>query len=329
MDGLVLSKSVQDANKELGTRHLLQSVKLVTTFTYRLHAGCRIYRLFIVFPLPLFLVRHRFTGSKHWLPSSLLLALSLAAAPVSTMVFIIRYGPLAIKLFSVVPQNECAKSMLSDERYKEHISAVSVTDDGKVVHGLDIGLACIPATGFLSRRILRILERDGSSLYCFLLLDNGEVMLEDWSVNKSTQTTSPTAFPFNPQRFPRRVLLSEGVNLELRLTYDPEPNRPVFKIVWYRRDHLPISPDPSQPDFRTHDAGSPKRIRFLTRSRIGRGNFGEVFSAVDVDTGRQMAVKTVKATAGVRQEVRFLSELKHVRSSREQILWSSRKIQFS
>ena len=96
------------------------------------------------------------------------------------------------------------------------------------------------------------------------------------------------------------------------------------QTVGYKEDRLARTIDeadtnlPSQRQTRVHTPGQLK-VRYETFGELGKGQFGEVHRALDVDAGRLLAVKIIKAPTAARgnmrelkREVEILARVSHV-----------------
>ena len=183
-------------------------------------------------------------------------------------------------------------------------------------------------------------------------LDTGVVMFCDRSFAKSTQVSGENAMPFEHERI-RQVLVMKELNtiigmggerrnlVQFQLKWHQDLKQTAKAIKHYERlpcgraenprlartvDELPTDL-PSRRETRLHTTGSRQlMIRYVKLDRLGSGQFGEVHKAINVDSGKFMAVKTmlrptkISEQAGwkrslnyaLKREVETLSDISHV-----------------
>lgn len=258
--------------------------------------------------------------------------------------------------FSLVPNNERALTALNHPNNQRYISTFEdPLKLGSQVSGLDIG----PYIGSKSRNTLATIGRSGdivvegsriSRKQCSFEKYGDEVMLLDWSLTGSTQFFGETAMPFQKSRSLRRVVVDKKINLEFGFG-GPMCDQYRFRIVWQCRDELltnmsidypqhnpsqtrtileePPTDAPSQPDTSFPTPGKAEIIRFSKRGEIGRGSFGRVFKAVNIDSGEHIAIKEMQTPSVqsrerqmLKQEVEILSHISHVSYVRRRQLLS-------
>ena len=254
-----------------------------------------------------------------------------------------RPHPHPLALFSLVPLNDRARAVLA---HPDNIGLVSALADGR--SGLDIGFH----VGSSSRYTLATLGRSGadvsvegsgiSRIQCSfeVLEESGVVMLYDRSNSMSTQVFGMSATPFEPGRT-RRVVVRDKLNTEIGMG-GASQSLLRFALVWHcdtidveeqlknRVDNPRLARTvdetptvlPSQRLTRIHTPGNREpKIRYAKLVELGRGEFGEVWKAVDVDSGKIFAVKMIKQpTLGfqaeawvlLKREVETLSQISHV-----------------
>jgi len=73
---------------------------------------------------------------------------------------------------------------------------------------------------------------------------------------------------------------------------------------------------------RIHTAKDPSlKLRWVSKITLGRGTYGKVFSALDIDTGDAFAVKRIKGPGSrerlkaIRREIEIMQTLRHVSKS--------------
>ncbi|KAK2611908.1 hypothetical protein QQS21_002014 [Conoideocrella luteorostrata] len=174
--------------------------------------------------------------------------------------------------------------------------------------GLNVGFFC----GSKSRYTLATIGRCGdivvkgediSRIQCSFEMHEGnmkEIMLQDRSVNRSTQLFGDSAMPFEPRRAHRRVVVDPYTNRKFGFG-GAACDQYLFRIVWHKIPELGINFHTSYRDHprhtRTpiHTPGPEERmwIRYSKREKLGSGSFGEVWKVVNIDSGEYLAVKHV------------------------------------
>lgn len=138
----------------------------------------------------------------------------------------------------------------------------------------------------------------------------------------------------------RRVVVDKYVNLEFGFG-GTMCDQYQFPIVWHNAEELatnmsidypqdnprhirtvldePPTDAPSQSVTEFHTPSKEEMIRFSRREEIGRGAFGRVFKAANVDSGERIAIKEVKTPPiqsrerhMLKREVETLSRISHV-----------------
>ncbi|KAL8867242.1 MAG: hypothetical protein Q9174_005789 [Haloplaca sp. 1 TL-2023] len=165
-------------------------------------------------------------------------------------------------------------------------------------------------------------------------------MLYDRSTAATTQTYGKTSMPFEYGRSIRRIAVTPDLNEFIGMG-GATRNLLRFWLSWQQdysnvikaQTQLPHNdseereldphhartheePDtelPSRMETRIHTPGGLRRnMRYLATNRLGSGTFGQVYKAVDVDTGRLMAVKMLRQPAReCKREVETLQSIKH------------------
>ena len=259
-----------------------------------------------------------------------------------------RDRPHPLAFFSLVALNKRAYAVLN---HPDNIHNVSVfrdpMQDKNILHGLDIGLHI----GSKSRYTLATIGRCGdilvegssvSRIQCSFEMHEKtkQIMLQDRSSNRSTQFFGDTAVPFELWRPHRRVVVHEKVNLIFGFG-GVACDLYQFQIVWHKRDDLkanmnldyrelnprqartvleqPPTDVPSQRATRIHTPGNAETLRFSEIEPLGKGSYGTVFKAANVDSGEYLAVKVVNRPSLLSQdwkmlkrEVENLSRISHV-----------------
>lgn len=133
-----------------------------------------------------------------------------------------------------------------------------------------------------------------------LVPETGAVLLRDLSANGTTETFAPNhnrgpphiVVPFpQDEEFPRQIVVARGINTCIALGRDKFFQ---FELQWY------------SPGLYSFDAGEPYSLgpkktsvkRYIQGDRVGGGTYGQVYSALDLITGRIMAVKKFSSLSG-------------------------------
>jgi hypothetical protein len=257
-------------------------------------------------------------------------------------------SPHPLALFSLVPLNERAKTVVNDSG-NNHL--VSILQDGTLA--LDIGFHIRSK----SRNTLATLGRgdtdifvDGASiakLQCSfeIDLDTKVVMLYDRSYGQTTQFFGENAWPFEYGRR-RQGLVQEGLNdkfgmggvksnlvqFELRWHQDPTQTMEKVKnrdgIVYAENPRLARTIDesetvvPSRRQTRIHTPGAQQlEVRYVpVGPPLGSGQFATVYKAIGIDSGKFMAVKILKRPAEAEKESEWKLSLHYALKREVEIL---------
>lgn len=254
-------------------------------------------------------------------------------------------------LFSLFPLNDRARELVHyvpNSHLKLLVSTTSIT--GQITdYGLTIGCQ----SHLKSARTLTTIGRDAdilvpllhddpqaciSRIQCSFELheDSGEILLYDRSCFQNTQVDGPDTFPFQSERVPRRVLVNRTINTILRFG-NPDASLFKFRIVWHSeppRAALDLPSVPENPRMMRTQELRPKGpqtenslhnhvqveeshpLRYFEGDKVGSGLFGSVYKAVDVDSGRLLAVKKIVPEESeaqyIRREIDILKATSHV-----------------
>ncbi|KAK0707442.1 kinase-like domain-containing protein, partial [Lasiosphaeris hirsuta] len=259
--------------------------------------------------------------------------------------------PHKLAIFTLYPLNPLASNSVHDP-VNEPLT--SVGPDGKV--GIDVGINIRTRT----HQTLETLGRDGgifidcpsvSKIQCSFEIDDDSkaILLCDRSFHATTQvfgSEGAALFPLERDCRPRQVVVAPNVNVVIGMggTYRDLVK---FKLVWWDRDPkkledsplVPPNPklartlgaaeteQPSRRETRTHTpATGTSLIRYFIKDSVplGEGKSGKVYKAINVDSGKHMAVKIIQiprqATESersalrlaVKTEVEMLERLDHV-----------------
>lgn len=246
-------------------------------------------------------------------------------------------------LFSLIPSNDPATQILLHPNNRHLVSVVTDATTGRATYGINIGFHI----GSRSQRTLAEFGRggdvvvDGSDIsrvhFSFeLIQSSGAIMLQDKSTTMTTQTFGETAKLYEFGRLPRWVLLTPDINRDFGFG-GAKSDRFKFSIVWHRpdpqtvnlsRNHIEncylartfvdiATVPPSRRPTRIHTASQSMEIRWAKRGALGAGSFGQVWSAINVDSGEAFAVKTVKVSSDddlpqLKREINTLACISHV-----------------
>jgi hypothetical protein len=250
---------------------------------------------------------------------------------------------------SLKPYNERAHAVVAHP-INDHL--VSTLEDGKLV--LDIGhVRSISG----NTTTLAMLGRNGdvfvegssiAKVQCSFEVDSNTdiVMFYDRSHSLSTQVFGENATPFEYGR-PRKVVVQKDLNTIIGMGGERR-NLVLFELKWHHdpveamekvknRESATLEENPrlartidevdtvlpSRRETRPHTVGprQPQMRYKKIGEALGSGQFGDVYKAVDADTGRLMAVKIIKRPTGaseriafntLKREVEILSMLSHV-----------------
>lgn len=272
--------------------------------------------------------------------------------------------PHPLALFSLRPceGNERAERLVSHPNNDHNVSTLS---NGALA--LDVGFhlrgKSSKTLATLGRGVDADIYVEGSGIsriQCSfeIDLDTGVVMLYDRSFANSTQVFGENATPFERERDQRKVLVQKGLNtiigmggerrdlVQFKLEWHQDPTQTAETIKDY--DTLPCgrvenprlartmdeAPTdlPSRRETRPHTPGQRQlKMRYVTvvGGKLGSGQFGTVHKAIDLDSGKFMAVKILEQPArkskqevwkqslyyALKREVETLSEISHVSKS--------------
>ncbi|KIX91998.1 uncharacterized protein Z520_12269 [Fonsecaea multimorphosa CBS 102226] len=242
--------------------------------------------------------------------------------------------------------------------HPENKHLISTRDDGK--SAIDIGF---PSRGG-SPTTLATLGRDPnadifvegsdiSRIQCSFEvdLDTGIVMFYDRSNGCTSHVFGTKVVPFEFGRA-RRVVVDDELNniigmggercdlILFEIKWRPDPSGRANTIKQYgaecgtriehartarTEDAAPTEPPPHR-GIRLHTPRSlALKMRYVNKERLGQGSFGEVHKAIDIDSGKLMAVKVLKrpptfpeqenwreaVILGVNREIKILSSVTH------------------
>lgn len=251
--------------------------------------------------------------------------------------------PHPLALFSLKPLNEKASQVVAHP-CNSHLVSISnggtpVLDVGQVqsASGDNATLATIGRSGDILV--------DGSSIsriQCSFEIDRDTnmVLFHDKSHGQTSQVFGDNAVPFEDGRL-RRVVVHKQLNTMIGMGGSGR-NQVLFELEWHCRPdmitekvrerqscrlqsnpRLARTADPTPVETRIHTPGSrlPKMRWQRMGESLGAGQFGTVYQAIDLDTGRTMAAKILTRPRGpegdrlwviLRREVEILVRISHV-----------------
>ncbi|KAI1428209.1 kinase-like protein [Xylaria sp. FL1777] len=262
-----------------------------------------------------------------------------------------RPEPHPFALFSLIPKNDRAREVVNNP-CNQQLTSKQV--DGTL--GLDIGHV-LSKSG--DSNTLATLGRDGdiivggasiAKIQCSFEInrDTNVVMFYDRSHTQSSQVFGPFAIPFEYGRT-RKVVVHSNLNtiigmggvgrnlVEFELIWHSDAAETMKRVEERGKTACELNPClartiddtdtvlPSGRETRIHTPGpSHRNIRPAIINQIGTGQFGVVYKAVDVDSGRLMALKRLRKPPGrsdqewrtllsssLKREVHILSRMNH------------------
>lgn len=270
-----------------------------------------------------------------------------------------RSEPHPLALFSLKPLNPRAEAVLARN---DHLA--SRLRRGELV--LDVGHA--PSRTGDKATLATLgrngdIELEGSSIaktQCSFEIDleTKVVMFYDRSHSQTSKVFGQGAIPFEYGR-PRKVVVQENVNTMIGMG-GVGRDLFLFKLVWHHspakamdilkeresttlgyEEHPRLAQTveetdtvmPPQRETRLHRAGLQQpKLRYTKIKDLGSGNFGAVYKAVDVDSGKLLAVKRLTRPPGateqewrtllqkgIRGEIDILSSISHVSETSGQL----------
>jgi len=267
-------------------------------------------------------------------------------------------------LFSLIPKSQKAKLAVDDENNSHLVSMSLLNNVKSFDVGFHINSSHSTNTlATLGRNDCDIYLRPSSisRVQCSFEMDDlssGIVMLYDQSPQHNTRVSSLDEWgSFQNERSPRRVLVYPGFNNAISMG-GVHHNLIEFSLEWIKNEGeikeavkkhrdaaetLIINPrkartrdptittlpstkmTPLSPD-QAFQRPSVTPLRYYRQSSklLGAGAFGTVWRAIDVDTGRIMAMKEIPRKSGsqaqvdvnrVHQEVELMRRAKHVRTA--------------
>lgn len=232
-----------------------------------------------------------------------------------------RLGHLPLTLFSLDPLNDQARDVFAHPNNR-HLTSTSLEGN----QTLDIGFYLRPT----SRNTLATLGRcesditlEGACISRFqcsfeiINLRTGVIMLYDRSNSQTTQVFGENAVKFEPGRL-RRIVVAPYLNTKIGMG-GRACNFIQFRLLWHKNINevlregsvrqLPyelenpclaptVDEEPTAAPTRLgtefHTPGKRMSMRYNVGHRLGAGTFGEVYRALDIDSGNIMAVKIIK-----------------------------------
>ncbi|PGH03967.1 serine/threonine protein kinase [Blastomyces parvus] len=267
-----------------------------------------------------------------------------------------RASPHPQSIFSLLPLNENAHAVIQNPS-NSHLLSSHVDSIQKQHFMLNVGFQI----GSAARYTLATLGRNGdiivdgpsiSRIQCSfeILPEYDVVMLYDESTSQTTQVFGDHATPFRPG-CKRKVVVGQWFNNIIGMG-GIGCDQVQFEMVWHRAnfkgeeesknriesplqartvDNVPTVVPSQIPTPNQWPTMQPPPFRYKILVDIGEGTFGKVYKAVDVDTGRTMAVKAIPQPQGgfhpqqkdrLEREILALSRSSH-RNIVEYIHWYS------
>lgn len=261
--------------------------------------------------------------------------------------------PYPLALFSLRPLNKRAKQVVAHQCNSHLVSTLKggeqALDVGHIrsVSGDDATLATLGRCGDIF-----VDGNNISRIQCSFEIDRESniVMFYDRSHGQTSQVYGEHVVPFEYGR-PRKVVVHHNLNTKIGMG-GADRNLVQFEIMWHcppnmmtekvkerQGNHLQGNPRlartvdeaetvaPSRMETRIHTPSSRQpRMRWQQFGAVlGAGQYGTVYRAIDLDSGRTMAVKVMTRPHGsegnhlwakLKREVEILSRLSHVRHSK-------------
>lgn len=259
-------------------------------------------------------------------------------------------------LFSLVPTNSKARDVVNDEN-NDHLVSLSWQ---KKVRSFDIGFHI--NSQHSTNTLVTLGRNDCdislkpvsiSKFQCSFEIDDlntGIVMFYDRSYGHSTQISGEDVYSFEDGRSPRKVLVYPGFEQKISMGGN-KGDLIQFSLEWIlREDQIKaiarkhreaekglitnprkartrdltdtVLPSTEMTPDQAFIQPSQLGLRYLKRNLLGLGSFGKVWRAIDVDSGRVMAMKQIDWVPGsqeqnyvarIRTEVNLMRLAKHVR----------------
>ncbi|KAK4107119.1 kinase-like protein [Canariomyces notabilis] len=256
--------------------------------------------------------------------------------------------PHPLALFSLTPLNKRAEQVVEDPCNKHLVSTLeggaSALDVGQVrpASADDATLATLGRCGDIFVEGASI-----SKIQCSFEIDRetGIVMFYDRSHGQTSQVYGENAVQFEHGR-PRKVVVQQDLNtiigmggvgrnlVRFQLRWHYTPDEVMAKVKERQSNSVQYNPRlartlneadtvaPSRMGTRIHTPGPRQpKVRWKQIGKaLGAGQFGTVYKALDLDSGRIMAVKTTARPPGVngdhlwatlKREVEILSSMSH------------------
>ncbi|KAI0433083.1 kinase-like protein [Xylaria sp. FL1042] len=245
--------------------------------------------------------------------------------------------PHPLALFSLAPIGERARDVVMNPSNKHLVSELQREEGGEVELVLSIGhvgsLSSKTTLATLGRTGDVFVEGSGiSKIQCSFEIDyiTKVVMFYDRSHGLTTQVFGEKCTPFEYGRA-RKVVVNQTFNTIIGMG-GVHRDHVQFELVWHtddsaqtidhlrRRETIILEENPrlartiyaadtvlqSQRDTRIHTPG-PRQptLRFQLFDNLGAGQFGEVFKAINLDSGTFIAVKILKKPAAASEEWRM------------------------
>ena len=253
---------------------------------------------------------------------------------------LLRRSPHPFALFWLVPDGDKAHEVVQDPQNSDLVSLTGYNE-----RAFDIGFHIRPH----SRNTLVTLGRDEKSdiviqgkhisrHQCSFEIDDletGVVMFYDWSIYHTTEVSGFKTMPFDNLRDPK-ILVRPTFNNEIRIG-TAKDGFVKFRLEWIINDDVSVARTVRSQAVNSREGSQSSRtevpsrcitridghlnMRYIKTARIGHGSFGTVYEAIDVDSGKIMALKEMDRPTGrwsetsirkLRNEAETLAKLDHV-----------------
>ena len=259
--------------------------------------------------------------------------------------------PLALFSLVPIPGNERAERAVSHPDNIRHVST-SRGGGGALDVGFHIRGKSSTTLATLGRGVDADIYVEGSSIskvQCSfeIDLDTGVVMFYDRSHFCTTQVSGQNAMPFEHGRV-RKVVVQEDLNtiigmggerrdlIQFELEWHQDPTQTAEAIKNYDTISCGRVENPRLARTASHTPGPQQlKMRYVkVGGELGSGQFGTVHKAIDVDSGKLMAVKILHRPTraseevwkralyyALKREVETLSEISHVNRSSATLIY--------
>ena len=224
-------------------------------------------------------------------------------------------------LFTLFPMNDVASSITEAPNNRYLARRCKLVEHEPLKIGLQVGFQ-IPCS---SQYTLATIGRDDtdilvtgqhfSRIQCSFEIDTDTyaILLHDRSRGNTTQFYGASAFRFQDGRPHRQVVIDEHTNLEFGFG-GSKCDLAKFLIIWHlpknisikdlvkdrignprknRTIDLPDTSAASRRITRIHTPAEQANMRYIRKEYLGGGAFGQVYKALNIDSGKFIAMKEV------------------------------------